>query len=77
MTAGRWEPERPEAKSLWLLPSGSDQVGDDHVRPTPARHMAEAGQLIKRAQPGIRTVSPSSASSSTIWHDNRLVRVAP
>ena len=39
--AGRWEPERPETKSLWLLPSGSDQVGDSLVRPTPAAHMGE------------------------------------
>jgi hypothetical protein len=31
--------ERPETKSLWLLPSGSDQVGDSLVRPTPAAHM--------------------------------------
>ena len=38
--AERWEPERPGAKSLWLLPSGSDQVGEDPARPTPARHMA-------------------------------------
>ena len=35
----RWEPERPETKSLWLLPSGPDQVGDSLVRPTPAAHM--------------------------------------
>jgi hypothetical protein len=33
----RWEPERPDEKSLWLLPSGPDQVGDDAVRPTPGR----------------------------------------
>ena len=26
---------------MWLLPSGSDQVGDDLVRPTPAAHMGE------------------------------------
>ena len=38
---GRWEPERPETKSLWLLPSGPDQVGDSLVRPTPAAHMGE------------------------------------
>jgi len=36
----RWEPERPGAKSLWLLPSGPDQVGDNAVRPTPAVDMA-------------------------------------
>ena len=45
--AARWEPERPVAKSLWLLPSGPDQVGDDHARPTPARPMAEPGGSIK------------------------------
>ena len=43
----RWEPGRPVAESLWLLPSGSDQVGDDHVRPTPAAHMAGSGGMIK------------------------------
>jgi len=37
----RWEPERPDAKSLRLLPSGSDRVGDGTVRPTPAAHMGE------------------------------------
>src|SRR3546814_7165088 len=31
----RWEPERPGAKSLRLLPSGPDRIGDDSVRPTP------------------------------------------
>src|SRR5687768_13853454 len=36
-----WEPERPGTKSLWLLPSGSDQVGDSTVRPTPAAHMVD------------------------------------
>lgn len=45
--AARWEPGRPAAKSLWLLPSGPDQVGDDHVRPTPARRMEEPGGAIK------------------------------
>ena len=39
----RWKPERPVAKSLWLLPSGPDQVGDDHVRPTSARVYGGAG----------------------------------
>ena len=33
--------ERPGTKSLWLLPSGSDQVGDSPVRPTPGAHMGE------------------------------------
>ena len=37
--AAWWEPERPGTKSLWLLPSGPDQVGDSPVRPAPARHM--------------------------------------
>jgi hypothetical protein len=32
---------------LWLLPSGSDQVGDDPVRPTPAAHMAGSDGMIK------------------------------
>ena len=41
--ASRWEPERPEAISLWLLPSGPDQVGDGLVRPTPGAHMGKAG----------------------------------
>src|SRR3546814_3004253 len=39
----RWEPERPGAKSLRLLPSGPDRIGDDSVRPTPAAHMGEFG----------------------------------
>ena len=39
--AARWEPERPGAKSLRLLPSGPDRVGDNSVRPTPAPHMGE------------------------------------
>jgi hypothetical protein len=39
--------ERPETKSLWLLPSGSDQVGDSLVRPTPAAHMGEDHVLRK------------------------------
>src|SRR5688500_1090068 len=43
----RWEPERPEAKSLWLLPSGPDQVGDCSVRPTPGAHMVDAGRFLK------------------------------
>jgi len=34
--------ERPETKSLWLLPSGPDQVGDSLVRPTPGAHMGQA-----------------------------------
>ena len=33
--------DEPEAISLWLLPSGPDQVGDYLVRPTPAAHMGE------------------------------------
>ena len=47
--AARWEPERPGAKSLWLLPSGPDQVGDDPVRQTPTAHMAGSGGGIKPA----------------------------
>jgi len=43
--AVRWEPERPDEKSLWLLPSGSDQVGDDAVRPTPRRPYGETCPL--------------------------------
>jgi len=39
-----WEPERPDEKSLWLLPSGSDQVGDDAVRPTPGRPYGEGSK---------------------------------
>ena len=49
LCSARWEPERPVAKSLWLLPSGPDQVGDDHVRPTPAAHMPGSGGEIKPA----------------------------
>ena len=29
------EPGDPQRISLWLLPSGPDQVGDGYVRPTP------------------------------------------
>jgi hypothetical protein len=32
---------RPGTKSLWLLPSGPDQVGDSAVRRLPRRHMVE------------------------------------
>ena len=32
----------PTRKSLRLLPSGSDRVGDDSAHPTPAAHMAGA-----------------------------------
>src|SRR6478735_8685733 len=32
---------RPGTKSLWLLPSGSDQVGDSAVRRLPAAHMGQ------------------------------------
>jgi len=42
-----WEPERPAANSLRLLPSGPDRVGEDHVRPTPAAHMAGDGVKCK------------------------------
>jgi len=45
-----WEPERPDEKSLWLLPSGSDQVGDDAVRPTPGRPYGGAGQNWQAAE---------------------------
>ena len=45
--AERWEPERPGAKSLWLLPSGSDQVGEDPARPTPACRMAAGPGVCK------------------------------
>src|SRR3954471_20116551 len=33
---------RPGTKSLWLLPSGSDQVGDSAVRRLPSAHMGHA-----------------------------------
>jgi hypothetical protein len=32
---------RPGTKSLWLLPSGPDQVGDSAVRRLPRGHMGE------------------------------------
>src|SRR3954470_10886744 len=32
---------RPGTKSLWLLPSGPDQVGDSAVRRLPGAHMGE------------------------------------
>src|SRR6185295_6627434 len=32
---------RPGTKSLWLLPSGSDQVGDSAVRRLPSAHMVD------------------------------------
>ncbi len=41
-----WEPERPAANSLRLLPSGSDRVGEDDVRPTPvAAYGDDVGNL--------------------------------
>jgi hypothetical protein len=36
---------RPDEKSLWLLPSGSDQVGDDAARPTPGRPYGEGSTI--------------------------------
>src|SRR3954453_22497026 len=38
---------RPGTKSLWLLPSGSDQVGDSAVRRLPGGHMGERGGACK------------------------------
>ena len=38
---------RPGTKSLWLLPSGPDQVGDSAVRRLPAAHMGEPGPSCK------------------------------
>ncbi len=52
---GGWEPERPAAKSLRLLPSGPDRVGDDYVRPTPDRAYGEAG-------PGDQVLIPPTPS---------------
>ena len=82
---GRWEPERPGTKSLWLLPSGSDQVGDSPVRPTPAAHMVDtldcrklaASASIQFAPPArrcARSAFPAS-SVSMIWQASREVRV--
>src|SRR3546814_9050517 len=48
----RWEPERPAANSLRLLPSGPDRVGEDCVRPTPAAHMAAAAGKCKMRRSG-------------------------
>ena len=38
---------RPGTKSLWLLPSGPDQVGDSAVRRLPRAHMVEARDRCK------------------------------
>ena len=59
------------AKSLWLLPSGSDQVGDDHVRPTPAAHMAGSGGGFKRL------ASVGYQRTRTRLHERVLAAVAP
>ena len=60
--AARWEPERPAAKSLWLLPSGSDQVGDDHVRPTPGAAYRRSGHRRNEIAP--RHVGPAGHSDA-------------
>src|SRR3546814_17906094 len=81
-----WKPERPAANSLRLLPSGPDRVGEDHVRPTSAAHMAgvkgkcksrpgyiwgQRGPCILRLSAGICTVSPSRSAGRNIWPDRR------
>src|SRR3546814_10088079 len=51
-------PERPAANSLWLLPSGPDQVGEYYVRPTPVRHMGDL--MAGRKRNGIATLVAKS-----------------
>ena len=57
-----------------------DQVGDDHVRPTSGGAYGASDGAVStpraslRARTGCGRRRPSSASSSTIWHDSRLVR---
>src|SRR3546814_4303211 len=55
---GREEAERPAANSLWLLPSGPDQVGEYYVRPTPVRHMGDL--MAGRKRNGIATLVAKS-----------------
>ena len=68
----RWEPERPETKSLWLLPSGSDQVGDSLVRPTPAAHMGEDLGTRKFAAYHAPSLTIHAACRMSRWPSRRL-----
>ena len=61
-----WEPERPAANSLRLLPSGPDRVGEDCVRPTPGAHMAAAGANCKRRDYSVRSPATARATSAMI-----------
>src|SRR5689334_24419543 len=49
---------RPGTKSLWLLPSGPDQVGDSAVRRLPSGHMVEARSACKFMMATTRSSSP-------------------
>ncbi len=45
--------ERPGANSLWLLPSGPDQIGECTVRPTPT---GAYGRVCSINQRGLRQI---------------------
>src|SRR3546814_2160097 len=47
-----------DLNSLWLLPSGPDQVGEYYVRPTPVRHMGDL--MAGRKRNGIATLVAKS-----------------
>lgn len=51
----RWKPERPAANSLWLLPSGPDQVGENYVRPTSG---PAYGEVVMKMQGGADDEEP-------------------
>ena len=48
---GKGGSRRPGTKSLWLLPSGPDQVGDSAVRRLPDAHMVEGCKSCKSGAP--------------------------
>src|SRR6185437_8654075 len=54
--AGKGGSRRPGTKSLWLLPSGPDQVGDSAVRRLPSVHMGTNRLSRKREREEARSV---------------------
>src|SRR3954464_12200732 len=57
--AKRGGSRRPGTKSLWLLPSGSDQVGDSAVRRLPTADMGDARRPRKFMFSGRRFIAGS------------------
>src|SRR5206468_12208629 len=60
---------RPGTKSLWLLPSGPDQVGDSAVRRLPFAHMGK-GRLPRKFM-------STGADSSSVVHAGETRSAGP